>query len=80
MTTRNLNILNEFNVLYLEDDEALAFVTKRALKKRDYEVIHFSDIETLLSSFPIANIFTLSSLSTSLSLSLCYNVFFFMFY
>lgn len=34
-------------LLYLEDDEALAFVTKRALQKRDYEVIHFSDIETL---------------------------------
>ena len=28
-------------LLYLEDDEALALVTKRALQKRNFEVIHF---------------------------------------
>ncbi len=34
-------------LLYLEDDEALAFVTKRALQKRNFEVVHFATIESL---------------------------------
>ena len=34
-------------LLYLEDDQSLAFVSKRALEKKGFEVDHFSDIESL---------------------------------
>jgi two-component system, response regulator RegA len=33
-------------LLYLEDDETLALVTKRALQKRNFEITHFSSIST----------------------------------
>lgn len=38
-------------ILYLEDDQALAFVTKRALEKRDFTVHHFLDIQSLISNY-----------------------------
>ncbi len=38
-------------ILYLEDDESLAFVTKRALEKRNFIVHHFLDIQSLTSSY-----------------------------
>ena len=43
-------------VLYLEDDEALAHVTIRAFNRVNYDVIHFSDTESLKSALPNLNI------------------------
>ena len=34
-------------ILYLEDDQALAFVTQRSFEKKGFSVKHYSDIETL---------------------------------
>lgn len=34
----------QHTLLYLEDDEALALVTKRALQKRNFEITHFSSM------------------------------------
>lgn len=36
-------------LLYLEDDEALAFVTSRALSKKGFKVLHFADLANLRS-------------------------------
>ena len=38
-------------LLYVEDDEALAFVTKRALTRLGYEVHHYLDIESAKTAF-----------------------------
>ena len=34
-------------ILYLEDDEALAHITSRTLRRRGYDVIHYSSIDEL---------------------------------
>lgn len=40
------------HMLFVEDDEALAFVTKRALEKRDYTVHWFSELRKARAHLP----------------------------
>jgi DNA-binding response OmpR family regulator len=43
--------MNNFKILYAEDDQTLAFLTKDNLEQNDYEVYHFSDGEACLAAF-----------------------------
>jgi len=45
----------QHTLLYLEDDEALALVTKRALQKRNFEITHFSSILAFENSNKMGN-------------------------
>lgn len=40
-------------IIYIEDDEALAMVTRRALVKRGYEVEHFSELQGVPDSLAL---------------------------
>ncbi len=43
--------MKNFKILYAEDDETLAFLTKDNLEQNNYEVIHCSNGKTALQTF-----------------------------
>ena len=43
--------MSKFKILYAEDDETLAFLTKDNLEQNNYEVFHFSDGKQCLENF-----------------------------
>jgi DNA-binding response OmpR family regulator len=42
----------KYKILYVEDDETLAYLTKDSLEMNQYEVIHFDNGEDALQNFP----------------------------
>lgn len=41
----------KYKILYVEDDETLAYLTKDSLEMNHYEVKHFADGEKVLENF-----------------------------